>query len=152
MPPPSVSRVSSAGSVPARVSRHRLRKHADFEQVYRRGRRLFSAHMTVFFLQRDRGPARVGFTVPRALGPAVERNRMRRRMREAARLNLSAAGEAVDVVIHPKKSALTAEFAGLCQEMARAFEKIKSQVAGAGMSSAVGPRSSAKDGESVSSQ
>jgi ribonuclease P protein component len=96
--------------------------------------------MTVFFLPRDSGPppqqtkagdpgpARVGFTVPRALGTAVERNRIRRRMREAARLNLGAAGGGVDVVIHPKKSALRAEFAELCQEVARAFEKIKSQV------------------------
>ena len=137
MPSSPVSRVPRAGSVPARVSRHRLRKHADFEKVYRRGRRLFSAHMTVFFLQRDRGPARVGFTVPRALGPAVERIRRRMRLREAACLNLSAADEAVDVVIHPKKSAQAADFAQLRDEIARAFGKIKS---------------SAKDGESAGSK
>jgi ribonuclease P protein component len=104
----------------------RLRKHADFEKVYRSGRRILSAHMTVFFLRRDSGPAHLGFTVRRALGTAVERNRIRRRLREAARLNLGAVGNAVDVVIHPKKSALTAEFAELCQEVARAFEKIRS--------------------------
>ena len=103
----------------------RLRKHADFQKVYRSGRRLFSAHMTVFFLRRDSGPAHLGFTVPRAMGPAVQRNRIRRRLREAARLNLGVVGNAVDVVIHPRKSALTAEFAELCQEVARAFEKIR---------------------------
>lgn len=134
---PAAIRVPTVGGAPARLSRPaRLRKHADFEKVYRSGRRIFSAHMTVFFLRRDSGPARVGFTVPRALGAAVERNRIRRRMREAARLSLGAAGGAMDVVIHPKKSALAADFAELREEMARAFERIKS--------SAVGPRSSAK--------
>ncbi len=124
---PDASRVPTAGGASARFSRPaRLRKHADFEKVYRNGRRLFFAHMTVFFLPRDRGPARVGFTVTRAMGTAVKRNRMRRRLREAVRLNLGAAGGAVDVVIHPKKSALTAEFAALGEEIARAFAKIQS--------------------------
>ncbi len=137
---PDASRLPVDG-ISARLWRPaRLRKHADFEKVYRNGRRLFSAHMTVFFLPRDSGPARVGFTVARAMGAAVERNRIRRRLREAARLNLGAAGGAVDVVIHPKKSALTAEFAALREEIARAFDKIRS--------SALGPRPSAKDVES----
>lgn len=113
----------------ARFSRKsRLQKHADFEKVYRGGRRIFSASMTVFFLPRADAPARVGFTVGRVLGGAVERNRIRRRMREAVRLNLAAIGGGVDVVIHPKKSALTADFAELCEEVGKAFGKIKSQV------------------------
>ncbi len=86
--------------------------------------------MTVFFLHRDSGPAHLGFTVRRAMGTAVERNRIRRRLREAARLNLGAVGDAVDVVIHPKKSALTAEFAELREEIARAFERIRSSAEG----------------------
>jgi len=141
---PEVSR-GPAGGASARFARQaRLRKHADFDKVYRTGRRLFSAHMTVFFLRRDPGPARVGFTVTRAMGTAVERNRIRRRLREAVRLNLGTVGNGVDVVIHAKKSAQAADFAELREEIARAFGKIKS--------SAVGPRSSAKGGESVGSE
>ena len=122
--------MSPSGSAPLKFSRRdRLRKHADFDKVYRTGRRLFSAHMTVFFLRLDSGPARVGFTVTRALGNAVERNRVRRRLREAARLNLGKLGRAVDVVIHPKKSALAASFAELQEEVARGFEKIGSAAA-----------------------
>lgn len=130
MAPSEVSRVPAVGGDPARRWRQtRLRKHADFEKVYHRGQRFFSAHMTLFFLRRESNGARVGFTVPRALGTAVERNRIRRRMREAARLNLAAAGNAVDVVIHPKKSVLRASFAELREEVARAFERIQSQIA-----------------------
>jgi len=127
---PEVGRLSPTGGAPAKFSRReRLRKHADFDKVYGSGRRLFSAHITVFFLRLDSGPARVGFTVTRALGNAVERNRIRRRLREAARLNLGRLGNAVDVVIHPKKSALAASFAELQDEVARAFEKIGSAAA-----------------------
>lgn len=133
MPSPLVGRASTADGLSTRLWRQsRLRKHADFEKVYRSGRRIFFAHMTVFFLRREEepGPARVGFTVARAMGTAVERNRVRKKLREAVRLNLGAVGDDVDVVIHPKKSALTAEFARLCQEVAGAFTRIRSLAGG----------------------
>ena len=64
-----------------------LLRHADFERVYKQGRRHFATHMTVFYLARDEGEGlRVGFTVGRVLGGAVQRNRMKRRLREAVRL------------------------------------------------------------------
>lgn len=83
--------------------------------------------MTVFYLQNTgpgKGP-RIGFTVSRALGGAVHRNRIRRRMREAVRANLSALTASVDVVINPKKSAETVEFALLRGEVGRAFAVVQ---------------------------
>jgi ribonuclease P protein component len=124
----------------------RLLRHADFERVYKQGRRHFSQLMTVFYLQRppaerdqaakdqaarDQAGAkaasglRVGFTVGRALGGAVQRNRMKRRLREAVRLTRSATAPDVDVVINPKKSLLTAEFAAIVNEVSRAFVVIE---------------------------
>ena len=102
----------------------RLLKHADFDQVYQKGKRHFSGHMTVFYLRRDSGTPRVGFTVGRVLGGSVTRNRIKRRLREAARRQFAALGAPVDLVINPKKSVLTADFAELEREFARAFEKI----------------------------
>ncbi len=61
----------------------------------------------------------------RGLGGAVERNRMKRRLREAVRLRGTRAEVAVDVVINPKKSLLTAEFADLQKDISRAFEVIE---------------------------
>ena len=108
---------------------HRLLRHAEFERVYKQGKRHFASHMTVFYLARPEGGMRVGFTVSKALGGSVDRNRMRRRMREAVRLNWNTCSAAVDVVINPKKSLLSAEFAALNTDVKRALEMIQKQLA-----------------------
>jgi ribonuclease P protein component len=124
----------------------RLLRHADFERVYKQGRRHFSASMTVFYLPRreeQRGARtevstprasaaqglRVGFTVGRALGGAVQRNRIKRRLREAVRLSRAEHTSAVDVVINPKKSVLAADFARVVEEVNKAFAVIEQKLA-----------------------
>jgi len=107
----------------------RLPKHSDFDRVYKQGRRHFSPHMTVFYLAQPLGlsrqnPARVGFTVGRALGGAVERNRIKRRLREAVRLRRAALPDGLDIVINPKKSVLALQFATVLDEVGRAFDAI----------------------------
>ena len=102
--------------------------------------------MTVFYWQRPRQdvaeamvPAkkspvfsglRIGFTVSRALGGAVQRNRMKRRLRQAVRLTWVTAGPDADVVINPKKSLLTTDFAAVVNEVGRAFVVIQEKLAG----------------------
>jgi ribonuclease P protein component len=116
----------------------RLLRHADFERVYERGKRHFSASMTVFYWPRTetdkdaKSPARsglrVGFTVGRALGGAVQRNRMKRRLREAVRLSLPTSAVSADVVINPKKSLLSTDFAAVLNEVRRAFVVIEQKL------------------------
>jgi ribonuclease P protein component len=126
--------VERAGSIAGKFRRSaKLLRHADFQRVYKLGRRHFGTHMTVFYLKRDdvvarppsAGTPHVGFTVGRVLGGAVKRNRIKRRMREAVRANLPALTVPVDVVINPKKTALAAAFPLLCNEVARAFAVIQ---------------------------
>jgi ribonuclease P protein component len=66
----------------------------------------------------------VGLTAGRVLGDAVERNRIRRRMREAVRLHLSELPPRVDVVLHPRKTVLDIEFARLEREVSRVFASV----------------------------
>jgi ribonuclease P protein component len=84
--------------------------------------------MTYFFAERASGldsqppiGPRVGLTAGRVLGKAVERNRIKRRMRQAVRLSLGLLTRDVDVVLHPRRSVLTAEFARLQEEVAKIF-------------------------------
>jgi len=108
----------------------RLLRHSDFERVYKLGRRHFTAHMTLFYLSRESGKGlRVGFTVGRNLGSAVERNSMKRRLREALRLQAVFDAGRFDVVINPKKSLLNADFAEFRNEVSRAFEIIRNSAA-----------------------
>ncbi len=107
----------------------RLRKHADYQRVYRDSRRYSSASMSYFFRARsNEDPAgaqpRVGLTAGRVLGGAVERNRIRRRMREAVRLHLDELPPRVDVVLHPRRSVLDIDFARLEHEVARIFASV----------------------------
>jgi ribonuclease P protein component len=120
----------------------RLLRHADFERVYKLGRRHFSPSMTVFYWQRQqqqdahiaaKPPAkglRIGFTVSRAHGGAVVRNRMKRRLREAVRLSRPPVGPNADVVINPKKALLMLEFETVLNEIRRAFAVIEQKLAG----------------------
>jgi ribonuclease P protein component len=86
--------------------------------------------MTVFFLRRTAsadkraadGSLRVGFTVGKALGGSVERNRLKRRMREAVRTSWPAVEAPVDVVIHPRKSVLQMPFADVASEVGRGLQ------------------------------
>jgi len=111
----------------------RLLRHSDFQSVYKLGRRHFASHMTVFYLRRaESDSVRIGFTVSRALGGAVDRNRMKRRLREAVRLHGVAIGVPVDVVINPKKSLLKAEFPILRAEIAKAFRIITEKLGDGG--------------------
>lgn len=119
----------------------RLLRHADFERVYQLGKRHFSASMTVFYLPRQTPDAsktgltsglRVGFTVGRGLGGAVQRNRMKRRLREAVRLTRPRSALEVDVVINPKKRILTNDFAAVLNEVRQAFLVIEQKLAGKG--------------------
>ena len=104
----------------------RLRKRADYQRVYRESRKHFSPSMSYFFRMRTseesvtEGP-RVGLTAGRVLGNSVERNRIKRRMREAVRLNLTRLPRTADVVLHPRKFVADMEFAKLESEVARIF-------------------------------
>ena len=118
--------------------RARLLRHADFERVYKQGRRHFSASMTVFYLPRQPQVAgaqkakssglRIGFTVGRVLGGAVQRNRMKRRLREAVRLSRPWPAVDVDVVVNPKKAVLTLPFDAVLNEIRQAIVGINKKV------------------------
>jgi ribonuclease P protein component len=111
----------------------RLRKHADYQRVYRESRRYSSASMSYFYRVRGEGEmagrqGRIGLTTGRVLGKAVERNRIRRRMREVVRLHLGDLPERTDVVLHPRRIVLEMEFTRLEGEVARVLAAVRSGV------------------------
>jgi ribonuclease P protein component len=115
------------------LANHRLRKHADYQRVYKAGRKQFGRQIAYFFAARDptlgadtlsEGP-RIGLTVPKALGKAVTRNRIKRRMREAVRQALPLLSVPVDVVLHPRRSVLEVDFGTLEREVTAIFRSVQ---------------------------
>lgn len=99
----------------------RLRKHADYGRAYAAGRKRQSASMSWFLAPQvpcsAAGP-RVGLTVGKKLGKAHERNRIKRRMREALRRNVELLPPGYDMIFHPRRSVLTMGYAILEAEVA----------------------------------
>ena len=91
----------------------RLVRRGSFDAVYRAGKRFSSSHLTVFVRSNELALSRFGFSIKKALGGAVVRNRIRRRVREIVRCRRSEMPAGWDIVIHPKGKVLKAEFAAL---------------------------------------
>ncbi len=114
----------------------RILKHATFENVYQNGKKVFSPQMIIFYMPRMAvpgagGPAtsgpRIGLTVGKKLGGAVDRNRIKRRMRSAVGSAMQELGSdlRVDIVINARKTVLSSDFAGLQAEVRKAFAAVR---------------------------
>ncbi len=90
--------------------------------MYDKGSRFSSPFFAAFCVREPEGGGpRIGFTVPRALGKAVARNRIKRRLREAVRLSLDRLSPQWSIVFNPRPKALLAPLAELQHEVERLF-------------------------------
>ena len=83
---------------------NRLSRSRDFEAVYRHGRSVSSRFLVLYwFPQEEAAAPRFGFSVPRSVGGAVERNRIKRQLREVwrARLERVPAGSDYVLIVRP---------------------------------------------------
>jgi ribonuclease P protein component len=130
--------VRSAGARP-RAGRGRLSRSADFDRVFRTGRSHAGPDLVLYVFPRgDETPSRLGLSVSRKIGGAVERNRVKRLLREAFALEsarLPAGTDAV-VVARPGAGAL-AEREGLAG-IRRALGELVGRVEGAAQPAADG--------------
>ncbi len=111
----------------------RLRQRADFLAVAD-GARVNSPAFTLQGRRRDDlGPIRVGFTVTKKNGTAVERNRIRRRLREVVRLTDSMALRPhYDYVLVGRRAALSRDFTAMMDDFENCLQRLgKDQKRGA---------------------
>ena len=81
--------------------RNRLSRSRDFDAVYGRGRSVSTRFLTLYWFQRDEavGAPRLGFAVPKAVGNAVVRNRIKRQLREIVTAKLEGVPPVNDYVL-----------------------------------------------------
>ena len=106
----------------------RLRKHADYVRAYEAARKRQSASMSWFLAPQAQSAApRVGLTVGKVLGKAHDRNRIKRRMREALRRHVDLLAPGFDLILHPRRTVLTLPFAKLEAEIVRILIQAREQ-------------------------
>ena len=110
------------GRIAGFPKRVRLLRSQDFRRVYDTGVKHACPLFAAFYVRDPEsvGP-RIGFTAPRALGKAVARNRIRRRVREAVRQRLDRLNPQWSIVINPRRKALDAPMPDLLREVERLF-------------------------------
>jgi ribonuclease P protein component len=82
--------------------RHRLSRSRDFDAVYRHGRSVSTRYLVLYWFAREddaESGARVGLAVPKGVGTAVVRNKLKRRLREAFRERLPELPQDQDYVL-----------------------------------------------------
>ena len=99
-------------------------RRSEYEAVYRGGGRRSSGQFIVFYRANGLEHSRFGISVKKALGGAVVRNRIRRRIREILRLNNSEIPTGWDIVIHPRNAVAGALFAPLTAELVRLLQSV----------------------------
>jgi len=120
---PSAPKGSRIAGFPKSV---RILRSKDFRRVYEHGSRYSGPFFAAFYARlpdaeaRGGGP-RIGFTVPRSLGRAVVRNRIKRRVREAVRLRLDQLSPQWEIVFNPRRAAMDSPFSELTREVEKLF-------------------------------
>ena len=116
----------------------RLKKHADYQRAYAASRKRQSPSMSWFLApqqpvyagaSQSAGHPRVGLTAGKVLGKAHERNRIKRRMREALRRHVDLLPQGCDLILHPRRAVLTIEFAKLEAEIVRILQQAMAEAA-----------------------
>jgi ribonuclease P protein component len=105
----------------ASLTGFRLRRHADYQTAYKAARKFQSSSTSWFLAPQVDGTLtpRIGLTVGKVIGPAHDRNRIKRRMRDLLRKHTTLFPAGFDLIFHPRRAVLTIEYTKLESELLR---------------------------------
>jgi len=107
-------------------SQERLRRRTDYLRCYRTGRRRHGSLAILYFVPNQLGHPRIGITASRKVGKAVERHRLKRRIKEVYRRWQDRSQlPALDLVVHLKPEARNSDFPALRAELLRLFSGLR---------------------------
>lgn len=102
----------------------RLYQRRDFVEIRDQGRRIAQGCVVINWMPSKPGKhSRVGIITTKALGPAVVRNRARRRIREAFRLNQGLLNQPADIVFIARSSIRNLDAARVTDDLLRALRR-----------------------------
>jgi ribonuclease P protein component len=118
------------GDGPQRFRRvDRLKKRYEFKQAQLSGRRIHTSHFLIVVLPNALQNTRLGITVTKKVGTAVQRNRIKRVVREVFRRNRRLFPASHDLVFIAKRGATEIDYRSLLSELERAARKLQIEAA-----------------------
>jgi ribonuclease P protein component len=99
----------------------RLLKRGDFVNLNRAGKRYYSKRFTAIIKRNKLGITKLGVTVSKKVGKAVQRNRTKRLIREFFRLNKQSMPQGYDIVIVAKKNACNLDLKTVQKDLSKIF-------------------------------
>ena len=102
-----------------------LRKNHEFKRLYNKGKSLASQYAVVYYRRNGRSENRLGITVSTKIGGAVQRNRVRRRLKEVYRLSEERLYTGYDIVIVARMKSRYAGFSELTTSVMSLFRNLK---------------------------
>jgi len=125
-PPPC--RTQDIGTLTNRLpQRLKLKKRAEFQKIFRQKERLVGRLICIDWRVSDQSETRLGITVSRRFGPAHERNRFKRLVREAFRLTRSELPARLDLNVIPRQQVRSAAMAAVQEELVHLLAGIREQ-------------------------
>jgi len=89
---------------------YRLRKNMEFKKVYKSGKNYWNRNLILYVKKSGLEESRIGVSITKKVGNAVTRNKLKRRIREIHRENLTSIKKGYDLIIIPKKNAVDLSF------------------------------------------
>ncbi len=82
--------------------KYKLRKNSEFQKVYKKGKNYWNKLIVMYVMKNGKDLTRVGFSLTKKYGNSVERNKIKRQMKEIYRLNSDKIVEGYDLIFIPK--------------------------------------------------
>lgn len=101
----------------------RIRRKADFLRILKKGTKIQSAHFRIALCPNDQPYSRLGVAVGKRVGSAVERNRIKRLVREFFRLHKGFLSPSTDFVVAAKEGAASLSYLEVAEELKGMFRE-----------------------------
>lgn len=103
---------------------YRIKQNYEFRRLYRRGKSFATPYLVVYALKTRRNVNRIGLTVTPKLGKAVVRNRIKRLLREAYRLNEDKICQSYDFILVARSKIVGAKCQKVEKELLKAINQL----------------------------